>query len=261
MIFRRIIYTALLVGLLAGLVLSAAQFAAVNPIIFAAESYEAESHGAEGVATDHNHGSHDHGDAWAPENGIERSLYTIFANVAAGIGFAAILLALMGQLQLSGITQLSTCKGILWGIAGFIAVFIAPAIGISPELPGADAAAIERRQLWWILAVVLVAIGLLILSFAPLKYKAIGLISLVIPYIVTIPTHQGPAFTNPDPKAVEALSSLSQQFIINSAASNLLFWITLGVLASWGLNRWVLKNISGNNKVTATKNSNLNAGA
>lgn len=261
MIFRRIIYTALLVGLLSGLVLSAVQIVAVNPIIFAAESYEAESKDAEGVASGHDHGSHDHGDAWSPENGIERTLYTIFANVAAGIGFAAILLALMSQFQLSGITQLSAYKGILWGMAGFIAVFMAPAIGLSPELPGAEAAAVEKRQLWWTLAVVLVTIGLLTLTFAPFKYKAIGLISLVIPYIVAIPTHQGPAFSNPDPMVVEALTSLSQQFIINSAASNLLFWITLGVLASWALNRWVLKDISVNNKLTTSKNSDLNAGA
>lgn len=235
MIFRRIIYTALFVGLLSGLVLSAAQMATVNPIIFAAESYESE-----GVVVGHDHGSHDHGDSWAPEDGAERTAYTVFANVSAGIGFAAILLALMSQLQLSGVTQLSLSKGLLWGIAGFVAVFVAPAIGLPPEIPGIQAAAIEKRQLWWILAVVAVAAGLLILSFAPFKYKALGLISLVIPYVVSIPHHQGPTFAHPDPSVVEALTRLHEQFLLSSAISNLLFWLALGVIAAWALNRWVV---------------------
>ncbi len=235
MIFRRIIYSALLVGLLAGLVLSVAQITTVNPIIFAAETYEVAGH---------DHGSHDHSaEAWAPEDGFERTLYTVFANVSAGIGFAAILLALMSHLQLSGITTLSLPKGILWGGAGFVAVFVAPAIGLPPEIPGIEAAALEKRQLWWVLAVVGVAIGLLIISFAPIKYKALGLVALIIPYIVNIPHHEGPAFAHPDPSAVEALTSLHSQFIVNSALSNLLFWLALGLVAAWVLNRWVFKGI------------------
>jgi cobalt transporter subunit CbtA len=236
MIFRRIIYTALLVGLLSGLIMSVIQITTVNPIIFAAESYESER----AIAVEHEHGGHNHSSTWAPEEGAERTSYTIFANVSAGIGFAAILLALMSQLQLSGITQLSVPKGILWGVAGFVAVFVAPAIGLPPEIPGIEAAAIEQRQLWWTLAVIAVAVGLLILSFAPLKYKVLGLISLVIPYIVTIPHHQGPAFAHPDPSVVEALTRLHEQFLINSAISNLVFWLALGVIAAWALNRWTL---------------------
>jgi cobalt transporter subunit CbtA len=172
MIFRRIIYSALIIGCLAGLLLSAAQIMTVNPILFAAEAFESSGH---------DHGSHDHGDSWSPEDGAERTSFTIFANISAGIGFAAILLSLMSQLQIQGIARLSLSKGFLWGMAGFTAVFLAPAIGLPPEIPGIQAAALEKRQLWWTLAVVAVGLGLLVLSFAPVKYKVIGIIGMAIP--------------------------------------------------------------------------------
>ncbi len=244
MIFRRIIYTAIFVGCLAGLMLSAAQIIMVNPIIFAAETFELAESAADSGG--HSHSGHDHGDAWSSEDGKERTSFTIFANIAAGIGFAAILLSLMSQLQIQGLTQLSLLKGALWGLAGYIAVFVAPAIGLPPEIPGIEAAALKERQLWWILAVIAVGAGLLVISFAPLKYKVIGIILAFIPYIVNIPHHEGPAFAHPDPEAVATLTALHQQFIIASAASNLVFWLVLGVIAAWGLNRWVLKGITFN---------------
>ena len=36
--------------------------------------------------------------------------------------------------------------GIIWGLAGFIAVHFAPAIGLPPELPGSSAADVGARQ-------------------------------------------------------------------------------------------------------------------
>lgn len=236
MIFRRIIYNALLVGLMAGILLSAMQIMGVNPIIFSAESFEVEEA--------HSHGSHAHSEeAWAPADGKERTLYTVVANVFAGIGFAAILLALMSQLQLQGMTQLTVVKGLLWGILGFTAFFLAPGIGVPPEIPGIEAAPVEHRQLWWLLAVGSVGLGILILAFAPIKYKALGIIALILPYAVPIPHHEGPAFAHPDPAAVETLTALHQKFILLSGASNLVFWLALGAACAWVLNQWVLKDI------------------
>ncbi len=144
MIFRRIIYTALFVGCIAGLLLSAAQIITVNPILFAAEAFESEKPVNESVAHLHDDGhSHHHGEGWAPEDGVERTGFTIFSNISAGIGFAAMLLALMSQVQCQGFTQLSVSKGVLWGLGGFVAVFVAPAIGLPPEIPGIEAAALE----------------------------------------------------------------------------------------------------------------------
>ena len=240
MIFRRIIYNALFVGLLTGLLLTAIQLVSVNPIIFAAEAYEIEEA--------HDHGEHDH-EAWAPQDGVERTVATAIANISASIGFAAIMLALMSQIQMSqvranNLQPTNLLKGCLWGLAGFFTVFVAPGIGLPPEIPGIQAAAVEHRQVWWILAVICAGIGLAIIAFAAMKLKATGLIFLVLPYLVGAPHIKGPEFTHPDPAAVSALEQLHQQFIIASGVTNLLFWLALGVSCAWVLNRWVLQGLS-----------------
>ncbi len=244
MIFRRLILSALLVGFLSGAVFSLLQIAFVNPIIFAAETFEVAEPGATDADT-HQH-QHDHShthnaEAWAPEDGSERTFYTFLSNVLAGIGFSALILSLMSQLQGQGITRISHVKGIIWGAAGFTAFFVAPGIGLPPEIPGIEAAAIESRQLWWVAAVACVGLGLLVAFFAPIKLKLIGVVLMVVPYIAPIPHHEGAAFSHPDPAAVEQLTALHQEFILTSGAANLVFWLVLGVISAWALNRLVFK--------------------
>ena len=121
MVFRRIIFNALLAGIIAGLLFSVAQVLLINPIIFDAESYEVE----------HDHGGHDHSsEAWAPQDGSERIAYTVIANICSGIGFASVLIAIMSQLQAMGLKTLSAAKGILWGCGGYAAMYVAPSIGL-----------------------------------------------------------------------------------------------------------------------------------
>lgn len=245
MLFRRIILNALLVGIVASFVFSLLQVYVVNPIIFASETYEVAEepapvadhhHGEEAVAHAHAHDE----EAWGPEDGLERTAYTMSANIFAGIGYAAILLAVMSQLSLQGITRVSVLKGIAWGLGGFIVFFGAPAIGIPPEIPGIEAAPVEHRQAWWMLTASAVAIGLLVLVYAPLKFKALGVIAISVPYLVSAPHPDGPAFSHPDPAAIVALTDLHQQFIVTTSVSNLLFWLVMGVMSAWVLNRWVL---------------------
>ncbi|WP_020406279.1 CbtA family protein [Hahella ganghwensis] len=290
MIFRRIILNALFVGLLAGLFLSAAQMVGVAPIIFAAEEYElpegapvADSsqlaahsqeatgdsvhssqshqvstenhHGAESHSHENDHHSSSHGhshgeDAWAPEDGAERTSYTLVSNIMASIGFAAVLLALMAQFQSLGITRINPVKGLYWGVAGFLAFFAAPGIGLPPEIPGIEAAPLSFRQEWWILTVIATGVGLAVLAFTPIKWKALGLVAIVVPFIIGAPHNDGPEFSHPDAGAVEALSGLHHDFIIASSLANLLFWVALGLLSAWVLNRRVLKD--SNNNVAAS---------
>lgn len=241
MLFRKTILSALLVGLLAGVVLSLVQIMMVNPIIFEAETFE--------MPDTHSHGHHESGghhshEEWAPEDGSERTFYTIISNISAGIGFAAIILALMSQLQLFGVTRTNVFKGLLWGVAGFIAFFVAPGLGVPPEIPGIEAAPIEHRQLWWLLTVCCAGIGLLILAFASIKVKALGLFLLTAPYLVPIPHSHGPLFTHPNPDAVASLTSLHEQFVLYSGISNFIFWVVLGSISAWLLNRWILQGQS-----------------
>jgi len=246
MIFSRIIYSSLLPGIAGGLLLTALQIASLNPIIFAAERYQLN---ADDVAVEKNdeHSAHQHehkhdDEAWAPADGPERTAYTLLANLLASTGFAAIVLALMCQFWLRRKAGISWSQGSLWGLAGFTALFLAPAIGQSPEIPGMAAAAVEHRQIWWALCALCVAIGLGIFAFASVRVKAIGLLFLAIPYLVGAPQADAPMFSHPDPYVVLALVDLHQQFVVSSAIANLVFWLVMGLTCRFVFNRW-LKNI------------------
>jgi cobalt transporter subunit CbtA len=230
MIFSRIIYSAVVIGMVSGLILSGMQILSVDPIIFAAESYEVVE-----VEEGQDHGS----STWAPEDGTERTTYTILSNMTAGIGFSAILLALMSQFWRSKEKNISWLQGVIWGLAGFVAIFLAPAIGLPPEIPGVEAAPLHNRQLWWVFTILSVSTGLGILAFAAVKIKPIGLLFLAMPYIVGAPHTDGPEFSHPDPEAVAALTQLHQQFILTSGISNLIFWLILGVACGFAFNRWL----------------------
>jgi len=243
MFFRRLVLASLLVGLVSGLFLTLGQQWQVAPIIFEAEVFEVEpevveqevgSHGS-----DHNHDAQ----AWAPEDGVERFLYSGLSNVLVAIGFSALLIAIMAQLQLSGTTRLTALKGMVWGGAGFIAFFVAPGLGLPPEIPGGEAAALENRQGWWVMTIFLTSAGLAALAFAPTLVKIGGLVLLATPHLIGAPHLSGPEFSHPDSLAVQALMSLHSEFIVASAITNAVFWLVLGLLSAWLLNKWVLRGV------------------
>lgn len=243
MIFSRIVYSAILTGLVTGAVLTCLQVVSLNPIIFAAESYEVEVKAADDADDDHSSHSHDHAhahdsNAWEPADGFERAAYSFLANVLASTGFAAILLALMSLFWLARARNISLLQGLLWGLAGYLALFVAPAIGLPPEIPGVVAAPVEQRQIWWALTAVSVAIALNLFAFSPTRFKALGLLFLAMPYVVGAPGIHGPMIQHPDPSAVEALTYLQRQFVVTSAIINLVFWCLLGVACRFAFNRW-----------------------
>ena len=240
MIFSRIVYCAILVGVVTGAVFSLLQVTSLDPVIFASETYEVEE------ATDgHSHG-HDHGyshDGWGPADGFERTAYTVLSNVLAGTGFAAVLLALMCLFWLTRNRDIGWGQGLLWGLAGYLAVYVAPAIGLPPEIPGVTAAPVEHRQIWWVLTVAAVAFGLGLFAFAPNRYKALGIVFLAVPYLVGAPHLEGPLFEHPDPAAVEALTALHREFVLKTAIVNLVFWLLMGSACRLAFNRW-FRNIT-----------------
>ncbi|MEE8123971.1 MAG: CbtA family protein, partial [Alphaproteobacteria bacterium] len=146
---RRVLVTGLSAGLLAGLFSAAIQIAWITPIILEAEVYEsaeartgapdpASRPGTSGVsfvllAAERLEGNEG---AWAPEDGLERTLFTVLANALTGVGFGLILVA---AVTLSG-RHVDPGRGVLWGLAGFAVFTLAPALGLPPELPGMAAA-------------------------------------------------------------------------------------------------------------------------
>ncbi|SDH36842.1 cobalt transporter subunit CbtA [Pseudomonas benzenivorans] len=222
---KRLAQTAGFAGLLAALLLTLLQSLWVTPLILQAESYESaaptatHSH-AEGASAH----AHDE-DAWAPEDGLQRSLFTGLSNLVVAVGFA-LMLAGLYSLRAPG----HSWQGLLWGLAGFASFNLAPAAGLPPELPGSAAADLLLRQAWWIGTAAATAGGLALLAFARQWWlRLLGLPLLAIPHLLGAP----------QPEVHESLApaALGQQFIYASLLSNALFWAALGLASAWLFSR------------------------
>lgn len=253
MIFRRIVVYAFLVGALSGLLLTGVQMFQVIPIIQSAERFEGEPAAApaaeaakavQSAAKAHDHAAHDHGshehspDAWAPEDGAERTGFTLLSNMLSATGLALLVLAAMvASLRLNAANKLDWRHGLLWGAAGYAAFFAAPALGLPPEIPGAAAAPLESRQLWWILAVVCTAAGLAGAAFGKSPWRWAALILLVVPHLVGAPHPETEMFAGQPPAAAAELTELARQFISATAIANGALWLTLGLISVWTIPR------------------------
>src|SRR5205814_607984 len=159
-VFRSIVFSAVVSGLIAGGAITVAQQFSTVPLILKAETYEHDE--AEGKpaaaaptapgASAHDHSSHDHAAhqhdaaAWKPAEGMQRHAFTAAANVLTAIGFA---LLLAGIYALRG-GSVSWRDGLLWGLSGFVIFTMAPGLGLPPELPGVPTTSLAPRQAWWI---------------------------------------------------------------------------------------------------------------
>ncbi|AJQ92162.1 CbtA family protein [Gynuella sunshinyii] len=246
MLFRRIILTAFLIGLLGGIVLTGLQSVEVWPVISSAEQYEQPETDHPDFSAAHNDDVPEHTqdhEAWSPENGWPRILSSSLSNTLVSIGFATLLLALMALLQLTGITRLNTRRGLLWGLAGFAVFFAAPGLGLPPEIPGTLAAPLGLRQMWWIFTILMTSTGIGLLVFSPYRVKVMGLVMVVLPYLVGAPHYSGALFSVTDSHVVVILHHLQQRFWLATGVTNFVFWLLLGSCCAWTVNRWILKDI------------------
>lgn len=224
--FRNLFLAALAAALCAGLVTSAFQAWRVTPLIFVAESYEgsagAHSHG-EGTA-DHSHGdaasaSHSHGDdEWAPQDGFERTAYTVFSNILAAAGYALIL----GAVSVLFSLPITAANGLLWGLAGYAAFTLAPALGLPPGMPGMPVADTFARQVWWFGAAISTGAALLLVAKVRAPWAlavAVGLV--LLPQIIPAPTAPD-EFTGVPPR-------MTAEFVSAVLYNGALFWVALGL--------------------------------
>ncbi len=220
---KDILFAAALSGLLAGLLLTAIQQLGVMPSLFEAEVYEQAISANQNQPSLENAVSSSQKDVeWEPEDGLQRTALTSISNISLAFSFAMLLGAAM---HLHG-KSASWRTGLLWGLAGYAVFFISPALGLPPEVPGTEAAALQDRQLWWLMTVLATAIGLALLIFAHnwlLKLLGIGL--LAIPHLIGAP--------QPMTYASAAPLSVVNSFIYASAIVNALFWLVLGGLQGW----------------------------
>src|SRR5436309_11195263 len=95
---RRILLTGLIAGTAAGLFAAGLQHLRIIPLIAAAEVYEAA-----GAQAEHQHGQQEAAAAaWEPAAGLERTGYTVLADVLAGIGFALLLAGAVALARMRG---------------------------------------------------------------------------------------------------------------------------------------------------------------
>ncbi|NOQ16305.1 MAG: hypothetical protein GQ581_04530 [Methyloprofundus sp.] len=213
MYFRQVFLIACLTAFLASFGFSLYQFSFVNPIIFAAENFEIAETGIS-IAVE----------PWSPEDGIERSFFTFLANFLMSLAYGLILASAMAFRGTN-----SALKGLIWGMAGYLTLFVAPSLGLPPEIPGMAAAELSQRQNWWLLTVILTGIGLAVLAFSPRYYKGAGIILLILPHLIGAPNPAIHGFSHPDPNAITVLMELWQQFIIQTSIANALLWIIIGL--------------------------------
>ena len=220
----RIFFVGLVAGCLAALAMAAVQQVKIIPLIAAAEVYEsaAEPHGA---AMEHGAAAHA-APEWAPRAGFQRVSLTFLADLILAIGFA---LALSGSFAIrqafSGHVP-DAREGLLWGIAGFAAFALAPALGLPPEPPGMISADIYARQGWWLGTAFATCAGLGLAVFARAwAWRIAGLVLLAVPHLI------GPPARPPGNDAVTA--AIAAHFVAASLVTAAVFWAVLGLAAGW----------------------------
>jgi cobalt transporter subunit CbtA len=235
-VFRSIVFSAALAGVVVGTAVTAAQMVGTAPLIQQSEVYERKAEAptaaspaaAAATPAGHNHASHDHAAAahdhvaaWEPAPGLQRNAFTFGANILTAIGFGMLL---TGIFALRG-RPVEWREGLLWGLGGFVVFTVAPGLGLPPELPGMPVADLTLRQSWWIGTAAATAAGIGLLTFRREAWAAtLGLGLIALPHLIGAP------------QAAEAHSdvprALLHHFVVAATVTSLLFWALLGVASS-----------------------------
>jgi cobalt transporter subunit CbtA len=229
----RVLIAALLAGLAAGLASAAVQLHKVAPLILEAETYEGggaggQLNGEEAHGHEEGTGAHAHA-AWTPDDGLERGAFTVLANILIGEGWALLLVA---GFVLSR-RRIDWRSGLLWGLAGFGAFALLPAIVLPPEVPGPVAAPLPMRQAIWLAVAVSGAAGLACFAFGKnLAVKVLGAVLVLAPLLFTAPHGDGHGAVPPE---------LAAQFVTASLGMAAVFWIVLGGLSGLFYKRLVAR--------------------
>lgn len=223
--FRNIVVIAALAGLIAGVGMTIAQELTTVPLILKAETFEQAEDAKAPPADAHEDAAtaaHEHGEGWAPQDGFQRTAFTLAANVLTGIGFALLLIAAS---ELAGGIA-GWRQGVFWGLAAFAVFTLAPGLGLPPELPAMPAAELGARQVWWLATAICTAGGLALLVYGHSAPAAVaGVALLVAPHLVGAP--QPVSHESPVPE------SLHHSFVVAVAMTTLLFWVLLGGLTGF----------------------------
>ena len=215
----RIFSSAVVAGGLAGLVAGALQLAFVQPVLLHAELYETGQLVHFGASSE----------VSTYQTVTTFDLYRDGLSLAFSellfVGYAMLLLPLILVAEERYDQPLTARAGVLWGIAGFIAINMAPAFSMAPEVPGVAAADVGDRQIWWFATVVLAAAALWLLAFV--RHPGAVVLAIVLflaPHIYGAP--EPAVFLGPVPPEIAA------KFAARALGASLAAWVVLGSLVS-----------------------------
>ena len=198
---RALILSAAAAGVAGGLVAATYQALVATPLILEAEVFE---HAAQAIS----------------EADFGRHLLTSLATIVLAIGGALILLGLM---VLDG-GAITARRALPWGAGAFVALALAPAVGLPPELPGMPAADLVERQIWWLATVLATSFGLwTIFRRGGPASIVLGVLVIVLPHVVGAP--------QPVSHDSAVPAALAVQFVAASLAGSLILWIIVSSVA------------------------------
>lgn len=218
---KNMLASALFAGVAAGILAAALQFAFVIPLILEGELFEtgARIHFAASGSPQ--------SDAGAPGLGADwgRHLMTVTFSVISFTAYALILVALMAFAAMRG-HAVTARQGLIWGVAGFTAVQLAPALGLPPELPGTSGPEIGPRQLWWSITVLATVGGLGLVAFGRGALPVLlGAVLILAPHVWGAP-HLDTYFGVAPPE-------LSAHFATRSLGVAAAGWVLLGFFTAF----------------------------
>ena len=170
----------------------------------------------------------------------ERTAKTVLANMLTAFGFALVLLAAMTLALRHRTPRLPVLWwGLLWGLAGYVSFFAAPAMGLPPEIPGSSAAPLQARQIWWLFAVACTVAGLAGGIYGKSVWRVLTQILPALPMLVGAPSVVGGPFAGYSPEIAREMALLSERFFVATAIANGIFWLALGLTGAWVTRRYL----------------------
>ena len=235
---QRMLASALIAGFAAGLLAAVLHFAFIQELIFLGEKYETGAlvhfagSGELAPADDHAHaegtGAHSHESTLAEtevdggNNDVIRMALTVLFTGLLYVAYGLILVAGFSMAERFG-QVIGPREGVLWGVAGFAALQMAPAMGLAPELPGTVAADIALRQVWWLGTVLATGGGLALIGYGRgVMFIALGCALIAAPHVIGAPHLE--TFSGVAPPEVSA------EFAARVLGVGLAAWVALG----WG---------------------------
>ena len=245
---QRMLASALFAGFAAGLLAALLHFAFVQKLILLAEQYETgalvhfqgvvpadslASHSVDATAATESVAPADdtqmteavgHDQEADETSALERNGFTALFYGLTYVGYALLMVAGFALAEQFG-RKVEVRQGLFWGLAGFAALQLAPAMGLAPELPGTVAADLAARQLWWAGTVLATMAGLGALAFGRGSVRWVFAIALLAaPHLIGAPHPEGFSGITPP--------ELASEFAAHSLGVALIAWLALGVFAT-----------------------------